>query len=76
MGMSKIQTLGVGRQYIIPDFPRPVNDTSAFDLSVQHLLGQAVLLYDYTYGFNHHCCIHIPYVQSKYLDYMIKLVLV
>ena len=40
MGACNVQALGVRQQNIIPDFPRPSNNTSAFDLSIQHLLGQ------------------------------------
>ena len=41
MGTCDVQALGVRQQNIIPDFLRPSNNTSAFDLSIQHLLGQS-----------------------------------
>ena len=41
MGACDVQALGVRQTNIIPDFPRPSNNTSAFDLSIQHLLGQS-----------------------------------
>ena len=41
MGTCNVQTLGVRQQNIVPDFLRPSNNTSAFNLSIQHLLGQS-----------------------------------
>lgn len=75
MGTSIVHTLGVRQQNIIPAFPGLVNNTSVFDLSIQHLR-QTILPYNYACDFNHHYRTYRSYLQSKYLDYMIMLVLV
>ena len=41
MAACTVQALGVRQQIIIPDFARPSSNTSAFDLSIQHLFGQS-----------------------------------
>ena len=41
MGTSNVETVSIRQQNIVPEFSGPTNNTSTFDLSIQHFLRQA-----------------------------------